>query len=81
MQVSLGTLYAMLARMEQNGLLQVVGAGNRHPSPKARRQYMLTARGAKLLARLRRQVEELHHEVVEKQGERASWRRRSLGVG
>lgn len=50
--------------------MQVVSAGNPHPSPKARREYVLTARDAELLARLRRQVEELHHEVVEEHLER-----------
>ncbi|HXH24625.1 MAG TPA: PadR family transcriptional regulator [Vicinamibacterales bacterium] len=80
LRVSPGTLYPLLARMEQDGLLQVVSAGNPHPSPKARREYVLTARGAKLLARLRRQVEELHHEVVDEHLERASRRRRSHGV-
>jgi PadR family transcriptional regulator, regulatory protein PadR len=64
-QVSPGTLYPLLARMEQDGLLQVLKAGNPHPSPKARREYVLTSRGTKMLATLRRQVQELHHEVVE----------------
>jgi len=68
-QVSPGTLYPLLARMEQQGWLQVVNHGKRAASPKARREYALTPRGARMLALLRRQVEELHREVVEKAGE------------
>jgi DNA-binding PadR family transcriptional regulator len=33
-------------------------------SPKARRNYALTAKGTRFLAALRRQVDELHREVV-----------------
>ena len=64
-QVSPGTLYPLLARMQRAGWLQVVKARNANPSPKARREYVLTAKGAQLLEQLRRQVEELHHEVIE----------------
>jgi DNA-binding PadR family transcriptional regulator len=69
-QVSPGTLYPLLARMEQDGLLEVMTPDNPHPSPKARREYALTARGTRMVARLRRQVEELHHEVVEERRHR-----------
>jgi hypothetical protein len=34
-------------------------------SPKARREYVLTSKGAWALAGLRRQLEELHREVVQ----------------
>jgi len=64
-QVSPGTLYPLLARMEQQGWLRTgrrvaVGA-----SPKARREYRLTSKGARVLESLRRQVNELHREVVQ----------------
>lgn len=69
-QVSPGTLYPLLARMQKAGWLQVVRTGRANSSPKARREYALTSKGARLLAQLRRQVEELHHEVIEEAGER-----------
>lgn len=69
-QVSPGTLYPLLARMQKAGWLQVVNAANVSASPKARREYVLTAKGAKLLAHLRRQVEELHHEVIDEAKQR-----------
>ena len=72
--VSPGTLYPLLARMEHDGLLRIVTPGNPHPSSKARREYVLTARGTKMLATLRRQVQELHHEVVEEHLERTKRR-------
>jgi DNA-binding PadR family transcriptional regulator len=64
-QVSPGTLYPLLARMQRAGWLQTVRRGRANSSPKARREYTLTPKGARLLAQLRRQVEELHHEVIE----------------
>lgn len=64
-QVSPGTLYPLLARMQKAGWLRVVkGSGSASASPKARREYVLTRKGATLLTQLRRQVEELHHEVI-----------------
>lgn len=69
-QVSPGTLYPLLARMQRAGWLQVVTRGRTNSSPKARREYVLTSKGARLLGQLRRQVEELHHEVVEEARER-----------
>lgn len=68
LDVSPGTLYPLLARMEQDGLLRVVNHQQRVASPKARREYVLTSKGARLLRKVRRQVEELHHEVVEEAG-------------
>jgi DNA-binding PadR family transcriptional regulator len=61
--VSPGTLYPLLKRMERNGWLGCraePGAG-----PRGRRYYHLTARGADVLRSLRDVVVELHHEVVE----------------
>jgi DNA-binding PadR family transcriptional regulator len=60
--LSPSTLHSLLARMEAHGWLR----GQRDPraSIKARREYVLTKNGAGVLARLRRQVEDLHGEVV-----------------
>lgn len=61
--ISPGTLYPLLKRMERNGWLRseiAVGDG-----PRRRRYYHLTARGAGVLTILRDAVVELHHEVVE----------------
>ena len=63
-QVSPGTLYPLLARMEHQGWLRMVKNADNDRSAKARRNYVLTSKGAKLLTALRRQVEELHREVV-----------------
>lgn len=61
--VSPGTLYPLLKRMERNGWLRCEtdpAAGLR-----GRRYYHLTPRGAAVLDVLRDAVVELHHEVVE----------------
>ena len=61
--ISPGTLYPLLKRLERNGWLRsevAVGEGKRR-----RRYYHLTARGAAVLDGLRETVVELHHEVVE----------------
>jgi DNA-binding PadR family transcriptional regulator len=60
--ISPGTLYPLLNRMEQLGWLRSKsdpGGGRR-----ARRDYRLTAVGRQVLAFIRTQLEELHHEVV-----------------
>jgi PadR family transcriptional regulator PadR len=64
-EVSPGTLYPLLARMEQRGWLR----GRRDPGggPRARKEYALTAQGRRVLALLRREVEELHREVVRRE--------------
>ena len=61
-EVSPGTLYPLLARMEARGWLscQVDPAGGL----RARRAYSLTDKGREVLAFLRTQIEELHREVV-----------------
>lgn len=64
--VSPGTLYPLLARMERRGWLtarRAPGSGSR-----GRREYYITAKGRKVLATLRRDVEELHREVVRREG-------------
>jgi DNA-binding PadR family transcriptional regulator len=61
--ISPGTLYPLLKRLERNGWLKseaAVGEGTRR-----RRYYHLTTRGAAVLDLLRETVVELHHEVVE----------------
>ena len=61
-EISPGTLYPLLHRLERNGLLKcrrVRGGG-----PRARKDYRLTAAGRAALAEIRMQLEELHREVV-----------------
>ncbi|MEX2216515.1 MAG: PadR family transcriptional regulator [Phycisphaeraceae bacterium] len=60
-EVSPGTLYPLLQRMERNGWLRskVAGKGSR-----ARRDYFLTPAGRKVLALVRSQLDELIHEVT-----------------
>jgi DNA-binding PadR family transcriptional regulator len=63
-KISPGTLYPLLRRMEANGWLASnppEGASKAH----SRKEYRLTKSGAKILAFLRVQVKELHHEVIE----------------
>lgn len=59
-QVSPGTLYPLLARMERHGWLRSTSGD----APKARRDYRITPAGRRLLEALRRDVAELHREVV-----------------
>jgi PadR family transcriptional regulator PadR len=68
-RISPGTLYPLLKRMEANGWLKeaATSGASRH----ARKEYQLTNEGARVLAFLRKQVEELHHEVVEEAREAA----------
>lgn len=62
-EISPGTLYPLLSRMERLGWLKCqtdLGGGRR-----ARKDYLLTAAGRKVLREIREQLEELHHEVNE----------------
>jgi len=61
-EVSPGTLYPLLARMEERGWLGSKADPN--GGPRARRDYILTRDGRSVLALLRRQVAELYREVV-----------------
>jgi DNA-binding PadR family transcriptional regulator len=65
--ISPGTLYPLLKRMERAGWLRC------EPEPgggaRGRRYYHLTRAGAAALAIVRETVIELHHEVVEESGE------------
>ncbi|MBI4266729.1 MAG: helix-turn-helix transcriptional regulator [Acidobacteria bacterium] len=63
-QVSPGTLYPLLARMARQRWLRAVRRASANASPKARREYALTPLGKTALVRLRRQVDDLHREVV-----------------
>jgi DNA-binding PadR family transcriptional regulator len=66
-RISPGTLYPLLKRMEANGWLKSTTANS---GVHARKEYTLTREGAKILAFLRTQVEELHHEVIEEREHR-----------
>lgn len=61
--ISPGTLYPLLKRLERNGWLrseEAVGGSNHR-----RRYYHLTTRGATVMEALRDAITELHHEVIE----------------
>ncbi|MEW6071002.1 MAG: PadR family transcriptional regulator [Planctomycetota bacterium] len=68
-EVSPGTLYPLLARLEQRGWLR--SKVDPQGGPRARREYTLTRKGQRILALLRGQVEELYREVVlDEEGDR-----------
>ena len=71
--ISPGTLYPLLKRMERNGWLRSETALGK--SKRRRQYYHLTKRGAAVLAVLRENLIELHHEVVEEYAERTGRRR------
>jgi PadR family transcriptional regulator, regulatory protein PadR len=61
-EISPGTLYPLLGRMERHGWLKcrkAAGGGAR-----ARKDYRLTREGRRVLALVREQLEELYREVV-----------------
>jgi PadR family transcriptional regulator PadR len=60
--ISPGTLYPLLKRMERNGWLKCVAIGS--SGAHARKEYRLTREGTKILKLIRAQVAELHDEVV-----------------
>jgi DNA-binding PadR family transcriptional regulator len=60
-RLSPGTLYPALARMEANGWLRRSG---RALHARARQTFRITSEGRRLLGALRRDVIELHEEVV-----------------
>ena len=60
--VSGGTLYPLLARMEERGWLQ--SKADPRGGRRTRREYTLTRTGRKVLAVVRRQVAELYGEIV-----------------
>jgi DNA-binding PadR family transcriptional regulator len=61
-EISPGTLYPLLNRMERLGWLK----GNADPGggPRARKDYRLTSQGRKVLALIREQLDELYEEVT-----------------
>jgi DNA-binding PadR family transcriptional regulator len=61
-EISPGTLYPLLQRMERLGWLK--RASKRASGPKARKDYVLTAEGKKVLEHVRAQIAELYEEVV-----------------
>ena len=61
-EISAGTLYPLLHRLERLGWLS--GKASAARGKRARRDYKLTAKGRKVLAVLREQIEELYNEVV-----------------
>ena len=66
-EISPGTLYPLLKRMERLGWLK--GKTDPAGGRRARRDYRLTPAGGKVLAVVREQVRELHAEVVPGHGE------------
>ena len=77
--ISPGTLYPLLKRLERSGWLRSEAAAGK--GRRRRRYYHLTARGARVLAALRESVVELHHEVVEEAPARVPHRRRIASTG
>ncbi|HLA38669.1 MAG TPA: PadR family transcriptional regulator [Candidatus Glassbacteria bacterium] len=61
-EVSPGTLYPLLNRMEQRGWLSCEVDPN--GGARARKDYLITGKGREVLVLLREQVEELYREVV-----------------
>ena len=62
-EISPGTLYPLLARMERLGWLK--SQADAKAGKRGRRDYRLTAEGRKVLQVLRSQIRELYEEVVE----------------
>jgi PadR family transcriptional regulator PadR len=61
-QISPGTLYPLLARMERLGWLK--SKADQRAGPRARKNYRLTAEGKKVLEHVGEQIQELYDEVV-----------------
>ena len=59
--ISPGTLYPLLSRMERHGWL---GGRKRGAGARARKDYRLTPAGRKVLALVRTQLEEMYAEVA-----------------
>lgn len=60
--ISPGTLYPLLNRMERIGWLK--GSTDPRQGKRARKDYRLTAEGRRVLAQVRKQITELYDEVV-----------------
>jgi len=61
-EVSPGTIYPLLARLEEHGWLRC--KTDPEGGLRARKEYSLTKDGREVLALLKKQVEELYREVV-----------------
>ncbi len=61
-EISPGTLYPLLNRMERLGWLR--GKADPNGGRRARKDYRLTRRGGKVLAAIREQLRQLHEEVA-----------------
>jgi PadR family transcriptional regulator, regulatory protein PadR len=61
-EISPGTLYPLLQRMERHGWLK--RKQSKDTGPRARKNYTLTRTGRIVLGLVRKQVEEMHREVV-----------------
>ncbi len=60
--ISPGTVYPLIRRMERNGWLRAVRT--RNPASRTRKEFRLTKEGARVLELLRGHVTELYREVV-----------------
>jgi DNA-binding PadR family transcriptional regulator len=60
--ISPGTLYPLLQRMERHGWLK--REHSEDTGPRARKNYRITRTGRTILALVRNQVEQMHREVV-----------------
>ena len=69
-EVSPGTLYPMLHRMEAYGWLK--GTPTPGGGARARKEYRLTPQGQEVLAVLQGHVRELHREVIEEADDHAA---------
>lgn len=63
-EVSPGTLYPLLSRMESQGWIRRGRTVPSAESPKARREFRIAPKGARALTWLKQQIDELHREVV-----------------
>jgi DNA-binding PadR family transcriptional regulator len=61
-EISPGTLYPLLQRMERLGWLK--NKTDRRAGPRARKDYRLTAEGERVLELIRAQLSELYEEVI-----------------
>jgi len=66
-EISPGTLYPLLERMERRGWLKC--RPDARPGGRGRKNYSLTPLGRKVLALVREQIEELYREVVAGEGD------------
>jgi DNA-binding PadR family transcriptional regulator len=77
--ISPGTLYPLLKRMELNGWLKC--SQSPRAGAHARKEYRLTKEGARILTLIRAQVEQLYREVVEESREHPGPRAPRAGRG